>query len=715
MRYPALVVALFLASFGLAQDFSKPITYTTRAVPFRQVLAELSKQAGVKLEASLDMEEEPLILRVAHEPLKTVMDRIAEVFGADWVDHHGFWRLERSDARVAALRQALVDQRAKAIERNFEELRKADSDMAGLDGAGADEIVKAMYDAAKKRASGDTSEDDKVTALWSRLPAPRLTRAIALAMDPAELAAIPVGTRVVFSTSPNPMQRLLPSLPDEVLQRFNRERGLISASLQKQVPQQERGYVTELMGPSSAPISRIVVASIPIPQDETLHLNFHYLDADGAQISEDSLDLVHTITEYSNSQESYIKLRQQALKDGFPLSPIAMEIAPRTSGQADLRPLSKEAEDILLHPTERDPLSIATSDIVLTAAETLGENAICLATDGTEYFALNAGRLGKTSLAAFEAVAASRCGMSFDEENSWLVGKPNDPLDAESGRVPRTLLEKFVQDSVARGYVSLDIAVDLCAAAPPECDFQLAEEWSRFLLPDRGLQTLGTDPNMLRLFGSLSPIQRDGAKKGKITLHMADLDAAQREVASRWFYNGFNALEQADRSPGAMQNVQLQERTEFFPNGLPNDMALEVTDSSKPVFFEQIEQFAGGEYTMSLPAEGLPEEIAQTQHPELFRIVNPSKLEKLTTGSERTLTMRLVLGGKSAADTAREEHRAPGEMMTIDQYLSSLSGEEREKLEAQIAAILDRAGKQSGNAPPVAPPAPPGGGVKPPA
>lgn len=710
------LVCLFVSAN--CQAFPQPITFTTKAVPTRQVLQELSKQAGVKLEATNEMQDEPLIVRLNKVPLKKAMDEIAAIFDADWVDHHGYWQLERSSDKRAEIRRGILEKREKAIQHSYQELQKRQDEIPALNSESADALVKGLYEDAKKRAAGGDTDDQKEMDMQSRLPWTRLTRSIVLSMDPSELAAIQTNRRVVFATSPNALQRPLRDLPSKAFTDFNAEMTLLNASFQKVVPQQDHGLLNELTQPGKGPLARIVVASQPFPHDETLHLQFHFLDAQSQDLATDSQDLGTTIEDWMGNQKDYATLRQAAQKEGFPLGPVGQEIAPRTGQHqpGEWRRLSTEAEYALLHPVEQDPLSLATSDIILTSAQKAGENAICLATDETEFYALNSGRLGKTSLAAFETIAEKQCGMTFTEADGWLIGKPTDPLDAEVGRMPRPLLQSFIQEAAKEGFISIDNAANLCEAAPIDANLMLSSEYSHFLVPEGILETLDSDPDILRLIGSLSPVQRHGAAKGSITLRVGDLSAEQKGILQRWAFDGFNPLEQGDSSFDAIQNVQNQERTDFYPKGLPDDVEILVTDVSEPVFFVRETNFGGGSYDMSLPGDALASAIADSQHPELSSMTNPSRLDKLSKGIERTVSIRLVSGSKSMDDVAREEHRPTGEMQTIDQFLTSLPSDEREKIDAAVAAILDREREHRSNRPASGPaPASEGGGVKPPA
>lgn len=712
-RVSFTIVLSLVASFLLAQDLSKPVDYMAKALPLRLVAEELSKQGAVKLKVDAEMENEPIILRLNHVPLKEAMDKIADVFGADWVNHGDYLRLERSREKIQKIRQALFNERLAEVKKSQEKIRKSLETTTELDGAAADRLVKDFVDTTRKQDDGDGM---KQAQLDERLPFSWLTRSILSSMDPAQLASVLPGRRAVFAFHPNRMQEPLPPLDPEMLARFERERSLVIDSFTKQVPQAEQGqfYNLQTMTDFRAPVADVVVASQPVATgDSALSLDITYSDSKGDYLYR---DIVWLGWEDALAKESdYVKIRQQALKDGFELSPLAKEIAPRTLDrqQGEVRPLASDAVEFLLNPTRHDPISLATSEIVLTAAEHDGVNAVCLVPDAAEFYALNAARLGKTSLAAYVASVQRRLRITFSEGGGWIVVKPDDPIEAQELRMPRELLEKFIQAAYKQGYVSLDMAADLLGEAPLRVSDDLANRYVQYLMPKGRLISLGAETEMVRFLGKLSPEQRDAARRGTLKLRMSDLGDEQRAVANDMVFNALNAMQQEDKSPARGMNDHLKERTSFFPNGLPDETTVEITDHSEPAVFARESQMGGGTYTIAYPLSALAQILAESEHPELFRVSNPPTVEKLKMGSQRLITMRLGLGPRSASDSLREEHPADGDMVSIEDFVASLPADQRQKLETEIGLLLARQRQQQ---PMPATPAPTqGGGVKPPA
>src|SRR3569832_435733 len=84
MRAVVLLPILILSTLAECQDLSRHITYSARATALQTTLKQLSKQAGVELQCSQDLANEPIILRLNDVPIQSVMDKIAEVTAGEW-------------------------------------------------------------------------------------------------------------------------------------------------------------------------------------------------------------------------------------------------------------------------------------------------------------------------------------------------------------------------------------------------------------------------------------------------------------------------------------------------------------------------------------------------------------------------------------------------------------------------------------------------------
>ena len=88
MLRPGIAFSLLIATCSLAnaQDLTKQITYRTVAVPIHKALDEISSQTNLKLFASDELQDEPVILKLTHVSAQEFMDRFASIVGGEWTD-----------------------------------------------------------------------------------------------------------------------------------------------------------------------------------------------------------------------------------------------------------------------------------------------------------------------------------------------------------------------------------------------------------------------------------------------------------------------------------------------------------------------------------------------------------------------------------------------------------------------------------------------------
>ncbi len=244
------------------------------------------------------MEDEPLILRLNHVPLKEAMDKIADVFQADWVDHHDFIRLERSPERIKAIQTAVYLDRMSRFKTSIDELVNLRKQVQPLNDKTAADFVN-LY--AKSFGMSSPNEDRRLQFIMdSRLPTMRLAIQILERMDPEQLAQIPFNKRVVFSSSPNSMQLALPEIEPTFLQEYAASRAALAKAFQT-LRQDQRQNLYELQSDAMASTgqpARIVVRTQPYSGPGSLTVQLVVIDDKGNEMGEDSevlRQLVHGI------------------------------------------------------------------------------------------------------------------------------------------------------------------------------------------------------------------------------------------------------------------------------------------------------------------------------------------------------------------------------------------------------------------------------------
>lgn len=641
--------------FGLPSASSlafpeKSIDLTARALPTRVVVEELAKQGGLKLKVEADMENEPLILRLNHVPLKEAMGKIAEVFAADWVDHGDYLRLERSADQIRQLREKSHALRIRQIKDSIQALMALDRENPALDAKGAEELVTGFARLAPRQGEQTKATSRESISLNSRLPTRRLGLAVIASMDPAALASLGLGRRVTFSTSKGPLSRSLPELDPAAVDAFVSGRALLAKACQRLGTDFTKPGFYDLhrdAEPIERPPAKVTVLASAELNRRDVNLYIQFFDADGGYITGDQETVGMDYNAVLASVDKLTELQQKATLAEIELDSVGKELAPHTglSKRGEMRPLSKPAVDALLHPTERDPLGIASSQILLAAAVKEGVNTVCLAPDAVEFAALGSARAGKTSLEAFQALLYA-VPLDFARRDGWLIVKPVDPLETAETRMPRELLQSFLQNVVREGRISLDALAALRASVPRECDVNWSIAAANWLLPDPSIP--GGQLDLMRLFGSLSDDQRERATKQGLTLHYHELSEQQQESVRDYMEDHQIAYAEA------------------------GDTLIGVTDLSEPTVFGTYD-LGQREFEQALPLDQIAMMLGQVEHPDLDIGTKDLRIAGFRFGTLRTVTFSFPASSKGGAtDTLQESRKPQGPALPLAELLKVL-------------------------------------------
>lgn len=689
------LVALGVPALLFGQKPDKTVHYTARALPMRVVVEELGRQGGIKLRVDAEMEDEPLILRLNDVPLKTAMDKLADVFAAEWVDHGSYFRLERSSQQIDAFRKRVLRERADAIRDSIQALAKLERDNPSLDGKAAEELVK---DFVKLEPLFKDNPGPEVARrrflLNSRTPTTRLGVAVLNAFDPEELASLPVGSTTTYSSEPTGLQRKLPAVDSEVIERFVAERKAVADAYLKTAPDPDTFSIPTLAREARSfdrPPTKLLVSATSLNDERQVFLEISLLDSKGQSIAEDA-EIVGV--DYQSSLLVRPRLNAamvEAARTGFELDTVGKELAPRTGNYRpeELRPLSKETLEALLHPTKRDPLGIATCQILLTEAERQGLNVVCLAPDSVEAYALSSARTGKTSLQAFLASIEGSQPVTFARSDGWLIGRPRNPLRTAETRLSRSTMEAFLQRVAKEGRVTLEAASQLRASVARDCSVEWALRCTSWLLPNEDVSVMFGNVDLMRLYGSLTDEQREIAAKSGLSIRYGDLSVEQQESLR-------NYVADSRAGPLAGSKTALRSDSAQSERGgadLRPDTEIQVREATELRAFKTFE-VGGRTIESQTPLSEVAWTAVPVDHPEFADVRSIQGLHGFKLGTQRLVSIKVLLGNGGEINGAlSENHKPAGAPLPLDRFLASLPAdvlksirEEEERIVRQLSA-----------------------------
>ncbi len=598
MTRSMIVGGLTLSLTGLLagtphQQADPKVTMTISAMRASKALRLLGSYVHMTFETSPQTANEVVAFRFTDVPLSEAMRRIAEAVDGSWKQEESDTRLIRT-ADQARSERALeyaqdVDAIRKSINKRAEELKK----MPVWSNSEADALALQVKSLVK--SFNPNNRDGKwyqqATHLSESGPLGRTMTQIASLLDPKELAELPPYLTTVWSSSPTATQRPIPSEVWPIIQQFTHDQSDWLASRCRETPAERSNFWgSDLLGGRLWRFPKSVergccdgdVLSPPKemgPYRFGLNLTFSAYDQKGKRIGQAQTSLGNTFDDYSD-----------VMKDVEP-PPGEKLITAEGDGKELLdaqpswpRKPSKELSPGLLakitNPEEFDPLSFFMSSGLEQVAEIRGLNMVSCLPDTSIYGAVIAP--GKDvginqflqRMKFFQTSAVLKDG--------WLIVQSQPvPMKPEIPRLIAKLLPNTCSGSSSKKSLTIDESAYFALALPDSTQANyLPSTMANFLItPDNNYY----EPNMLRLYGLLTPQQKQQMSTGG--LPFGSLNEDELMYVNRMVY-GLNANLQYRPPQGQginsgdwdlFYNGIMREPTESLPTGIPSRGLLKMT------------------------------------------------------------------------------------------------------------------------------------------
>jgi hypothetical protein len=636
MRCFVVASFLTLACLSAGQDTSVHVTYNTRAARASQIVKELGALAKVDLEVSAQTENEVLVISASDVPLSALMARIASVTSGEWKQEGTVYRLvgstivrnqeERDEfsKRVTAIRKA-IQSRIKEEETFQQAVAKAE----------AKEKAAAKADVKGKKKTGEeaTEEEDAVEETQASSPEEMAITGLIKELDPAVLAQIESGDRLVFSTEPTRTQRNLGAGATEIINEFITKHDSAIGATQPDMTDQFAGLSEEqaesfrqMMKRQMSKIGQaakalLIASTSPLGafgMSQAIQLELRIYDHKGivvftgdSSLQVDGNDFMAEIRQRAQAAAEAAasgKAGEPPTKTAEPetkqtpieLSEDSKALQQATSGMTVGKfsvQFNQELHQKLFAPTKYDPLSFMDTDEVLFYAKSKGRPLVADIPDKAfSGFTIFGGAKTK-SLEAYAKDLQKGGPMVLVPDDSFIVIKPSAPATARADRLDRSALATLLNATAEKGVPSLDDMCAYAAAAPNPMFGGVAQLYVMLFVP--GAMSTGLDGttswDMLRFYGQLPSEARSSLGAGG-RVAISSLTPGQHGLLERMTYGAEAQLsvddgkhKSDDDSPAWMRMSGMgggsdykSEPTEIVPNGLPADGYLDLKGTSEP-------------------------------------------------------------------------------------------------------------------------------------
>lgn len=609
-----IVLSLFTLASVAAQgqltdeSLNVKVDFSTVAVPAPRAIEALSQAAKIKLDVAPTIQGEFLTIYVKDTPLKDLMKRIAEVTTGEWRLEGETYRLFRATA--VAQQQARNEQQARvnAIRKEMNDLFKSLEPRPANAKPEPDGVQEGPMGGMGMFGGGSSAANKAII---------KLLRPI----DPAVLASIGEGQRLVFSSNPTRIQRPLMGNLNQIISEMIAEHNKAIANQPKSDEPEDDDFkqVAEFLKqlgvdleekPIQGRAQKALLIAARQPFIGGLSIELKLYDVQGKVILSDQVMLsdgeggmfdMAEIADMLPADTPGVRRPERPKVEG-PDKPIEFSATTKEinevfggaggmmmGGMPSFKPLSAETDAKMLRPDLYDPLSFELSESLLAAGAHKKMGVVAnLPDDVMSLFGIMRGSQGRT-VNGFLGQMLSNPNLKTTMADGWVTIVPAKPHASRTSRVDRVALSRLLQASKSKGVASLDDMAAYAQTNRPPTETGIA--MLHFMLYAPNVMSQGMmgmqDWDMLRLYGQLSMEQKMGARNG-ISIPFANLAPGQRTLVERMVY-GSNARfteGPAKQEIGMMammrnfmpgqQNSWKQEPTEIMPNGLPAQGQLQL-------------------------------------------------------------------------------------------------------------------------------------------
>jgi hypothetical protein len=581
------------------------LTYETTGKPLRIILRELSQGLKSPLLSSNLFANDVIAVRAANCSLDELKAKIAKVEHAIWQKQSGTDVLVQSAEDSSSLdhlhRKIVLNGFAEAL-KSFKETMRAEPAF----GAAQASQLAAHVQSALDHYVGTTKQDPDLQMVESQNPTALALNGVLAAMDPADLADLPLRVRVTYSNIPNAAQRPLAPALENVVDEFISNERLWASELAS------RTLSTPMQNGVPIPLPSFLVAS-KLPEDGPLKVLLSF---------------------YRESELGRVMMNLQlATGDGKVVTRRALQVRPRVEPAAHAASLpgpssdplvpsdmaigltnysdgiqKAEVKKLLLSPESVDPLSVAYGDSLLTVAKRLNVNMVSVLSDRILDGGFRQPRFDKPEQ-YFEALA--KRGQESSLEGGWLEVAPADMAFDRSTQSDRAALAAYLRGSVSKSF-SIESQADCALALPDPMENMMPET---ILAKLTGNKVGLGDWALLRFYGALGDQERRIAASRQ-GLHLADLPARASDLLNEIIYARTNPI--VFPRTGGYSELWM-DPSECLANGLDRTSTLYLNIQSEDSVFDLSQDRASFRFNEGSVSAG---EVAfgqyQSKHPERF-------------------------------------------------------------------------------------------------
>jgi hypothetical protein len=648
LRTWAATAVLALAALSQAQQQPK-VTMTMAATKLSNVAAEIKKQTGVQITCNPTVANIPVLVSVTDVPLDQLLAKLAQVTGGEVLTQSEGFLLSKSDKLrtdestketgwiVAAFERAKKRMAATPSTAPDRWDEKTLSDLVTRAQKTREEMAARLSNVQRQQGAQITMFDSSAT---SSTPASGSARKALELLPSSVLASIKPGERVVYSSTPNRMQRRMPINLTQIVNDFVYNHNLLAKAAPQLAPTPGVNIVGGLF--AGDPIQNVAETHLILSRgyrSTTVSVEIKFADRNGLYVGQGQYSIT---PEYAPAQPSTTEegtkiqiselSRQMAVimaqEMAAPSSDrMAYTVSTVGAGGANFitvgsgsDTLPKQVPDELLNvfvnPDRYDPTSLYVSECFIQAAKAEGKDLVAAFPDTIVRDLARTLVKGNVTHKAILGSSAS-LGLTIDSATEWMVVTPTWANAARNTRFDRDQAAKLFRAVHGRGFAFLEELADYSF----HVTIGLAERsldtvYLALINKDVGdqlTQYVSMSLDLLQLYATV-PENMKRQSGEKMQLAYRTLTPQGRQLADHAYYarptgfmmpqiaggGQFSAVMMTMETttggrPMPPANSVLNEPTEALPNGIPGEALVNIDRTMQEAVFATTKGIRGGQ------------------------------------------------------------------------------------------------------------------------
>lgn len=550
---------------------SAKVSLEIRALPVDRALKAIGERVGLTLFAGRSLKDDTIIVAVNQTPVSEMCRELASVLHAKWMQTPKGLLLERTTAAIKAEDAHELDALRSYYAQALDALREKFKNLPPWNSESAQQLAKAMLALQKQEDPLHFKYDVHVAQceLEESGASGRIVQNILANLSPTELAGLPRRERVTYAVNPTAEERPLEGIGQELAGIYQQYHQIWIDAVKQVAPNWHspggfnygQGNGLSDTVEASAPPARAVFGIERTGFGSNTNIEFKLFDAAGHQLSRSNFE----IPEVAKQALAWAPTDPGLLDSKIALSVESRQLVEALKTHARLDAESAIGALLLRKLNPIDPLGFVTSDALLGLSQLLHKNLIALVPDT----AFELAQISEDELTVMRLLSGlPKLGMSLNLDSGWIKVVPVCRSIAREDRLDRTALWTFIKKAQIER-VSIDSMADYASAHGADVHGPVSEPMMHLFCEAAFGDFDKSDWRALRLYGFLSPAQRDDIKANRPVLTPSWSPELNKEVYKAVF-RSWTSLEVVPGAPVdsiSLSNL-MDEPAEILTNGL---------------------------------------------------------------------------------------------------------------------------------------------------